>query len=106
VLLVFALALGALWMAIAATASLFAEADLFLAEVCLDVVLVSAFYHRLRRLKPRWWMASAMRQTMRPVIATAVFLLAMGLIFDHYVPGAKSIGGVWKPFKAAVKGRF
>jgi hypothetical protein len=105
-LLLFALALGALWVAIAATASLFAEADLFLAEVFLDVVLVSALYHRLRRLKPRWWMASAMRQTMRPVIATAVFLLAVGLIFDHSVPGAKSIGAVWRPFKVWVRARF
>jgi hypothetical protein len=91
------LALGvALVFAIGALASLIAEADSLLAEVLLDAVLIAALYQRLRKLKPRWWVAGVMRQTRGPVIGTAVFLMVAGGLMQHYAPGAKSIGGVWR----------
>jgi hypothetical protein len=80
-------------------AGLIAEADSLLAEVLLDAVLIAAFYHRLRRLQPRWWLAGAVRQTRGPVIGAIIFLMIFGLTAHHFVPAAKSIGGVWKEIR-------
>jgi hypothetical protein len=77
-------------------AGLIAEADSLLAEVLLDAVLIAAFYHRLSRLKPRWWLAGAVRQTRGPVIGAIIFLMIFGLTAHHFTPTAKSIGGVWR----------
>jgi hypothetical protein len=81
-------------------AGLIAEADSLLAEVLLDAVLIAAFYHRLRRLQPRWWLAGAVRQTRGPVIGAIIFLMIFGLTAHHFAPAAKSIGGVWKELMA------
>ena len=93
----------ALSFAIVTLVGLIAEADVLLAEVLLDAVLVSALYRRLNRLKPRWWLAGALRQTRRPVIATIIFLMALGLIVDHFDPGVKSIGGLWRQVRQSAK---
>jgi hypothetical protein len=103
VVLAFLVALVALGFAVGMLASLIAEADVLLAEVLLDAVLVSAFYRRLRRFQPRWWLAGAVRQTRRPVIATMIFLMALGLILHHYVPAAKSIGDLWRQGQKAAR---
>ena len=97
--LVVLLGLVALGWTVGMLAGLIAEADSLLAEVLLDAVLVAAFYHRLRRLKPRWWLAGAVRQTRGPVIGAIVFLMIFGLIAHRYAPEAKSIGGVWKELR-------
>lgn len=96
VVLLFVAAAVALACAVGMLASLIAEADALLAEVLLDAVLISALYRRLRRMGPRWWLAGAVRQTRGPVVATMVFLMALGIIVHRSVPDAKSIGAVWK----------
>ncbi len=94
--LAFLLGLIAFGWTLGLLAGLIAEADSLLAEVLLDAVLVAAFYHRLRRLQPRWWLAGAVRQTRGPVIGAIIFLMIFGLTAHHFAPAAKSVGGVWK----------
>jgi hypothetical protein len=91
----------ALVCAVGMVAGLILEADSLLAEVLLEAVLISALYRRLRLLEPRWWLAGAVRQTRGPVVATMVFLMALGFIVQLYAPGAKTIGAVWKQVKTA-----
>ena len=76
-------------------AGLIGEAEVLFAELFLDAVLISALSKRLRRLKPRWWMAGILRQTIWPVALTAISLMIVGFLLQLNYPNAKSIGGVW-----------
>ena len=89
------LLVAALAGAVVAVIGLIGEAEVLLAEVFLDAVLVSALYQRLSRLKPRWWLAGALRQTVWPVLFTTVFLMVGGIFLQQAVPGAKSLGEIW-----------
>jgi hypothetical protein len=84
--------------AVVAVAGLIGQAEVVLAEVFLDAVVISAFYKRLSRLKPRWWVAGALRQTVWPVLFTASFLIIAGIILQQEVPDAKSLGEVWRHY--------
>ena len=90
----FALCAGA----IGTLAGLIGEAEVLIAELFLDAVLLSAFSKRLSRLKPQWWVAGVLRQTMWPVLLTACTLMLAGVFMEKIVPGAKSIGGVWRTY--------
>lgn len=81
---------------IVAIIGLIGGAEILLAEVVLDAVLVSALYRRLRHLETRWWLESAMRQTAVPVLVAVVFLATAGLLFQQIAPDAHSIRGVWR----------
>ena len=97
VVIVVALCLGSLL----AVAGLIGGAEMIFAELFLDAVLIAALSKRLRRLKPRWWVAGVLRQTMWPVLLTAVSLMVAGIVFQKIVPEAKSIGGVWRHYHPA-----
>lgn len=90
------LALGG---ALIAIGSLIVQAEALLAEVLLDVILVSALNHRLHKLEPQWWLAGSVRQTLLPVLATMVFLTLTGYLMDLYAPEAESIGAVWRHWR-------
>ena len=79
-------------------AGLIGQAEVLLAELFLDAVLLSAFSKRLSRLKPQWWVAGVLRQTMWPVLLTACTLMAVGFMLQGLAPDAKSIGGVWRHY--------
>ena len=81
---------------IVAIIGLIGGAELLLAEVVLDAVLVSALYRRLQHLETRWWLASALRQTVVPVLVAVVFLATAGLLLQQLAPDAHSIRGVWR----------
>jgi hypothetical protein len=81
--------------------SVIGGAELLLAEVVLDAVLVTALYRRLQHLEARCWLESAMRQTVKPVLVTIIFLAAAGLLFQVLAPDAHSIRGVWRDLRPA-----
>jgi hypothetical protein len=84
---------------VVAFAGLIMQAEVVLAEVLLDLVLVSALNRRLRHLQPEWWMAGALRQTVWPVLAATAFLMAAGFLMHLYAPEAESIGAVWRHWR-------
>ena len=96
--LAFVVLLAALAGAVVAVAGLIGEAEVVLAEVFLDAVLVTALYRRLNRLQPRWWLAGALRQTVWPVVFTMIFLTGTALLFQQEVPEAKSAGEIWRHY--------
>lgn len=71
-------------------------APVLLAEVLLDVVLVSGLYRRLRKVDSRSWLSTAVRMTWAP--AAAVLLLVVGGAFaiQAMVPWAASIGDLFR----------
>lgn len=69
-------------------------APVLLAEVLLDVVLVSGLYRRLRRLESRSWLTTAIRRTWVPVALVVLLVAAGGFVIQHVVPQADSIGDV------------
>jgi hypothetical protein len=94
VIVVIAIFVGALLT----LAGLIGQAEILIAELFLDAVLLSAFSKRLRRLKPQWWVAGVLRQTIWPVLLTACTLMAGGFLLQGLAPKATSIGGVWRHY--------
>lgn len=89
-LLVIALALG---LALASFYVIYI-APALLAEVLVDSALSYALYRYLRGDAPGHWLATAVRRTILPFLATACFLAIMGAAMSAYAPGARSIGEV------------
>lgn len=70
-------------------------APVLFAEVLVDGALSYALFNRLRREQERrHWLSSALRRTVLPFLATAVFLAAAGAAMQIHAPGARSIGQV------------
>jgi len=84
---------------LAAAVYVVSAAPLLLAEVLLDVVLVSGLYHRLRTLEPQSWLATAVRRTWRPVAAATVLVAVVGFVVQTMVPQIHSIGDVLKTLR-------
>ena len=88
------LPLAAVGGGLVAAAWLVAAAPALLAEVLLDVVLVSGLYHRLRTLEPQSWLHTAIRRTWKPALVVAVLLAASGFVVQAALPHVVSIGDV------------
>lgn len=86
-----ALALGALL----AAAYVVYIAPALLAEVLLDVLLVSSLYRGLRGVERRHWLRSALRHTWLPVAVVLVLSVAVGYGAQLYRPDADSIGDLF-----------
>jgi hypothetical protein len=97
--LVVLVAVIALAGAVVAIAGLIMQAEVLLAEVLLDVLLVSALNRRLHKLEPQWWLAGTVRQTVGPVLAAMAFLMAAGYLMQWYAPEAQSVGAVWRHWR-------
>ena len=69
-------------------------APVLFAEVLVDGALSYALFRHLRGQDPQHWLLSAMRRTVGPFLATALFLALVGAAMSAYAPGAKSIGQV------------
>ena len=69
-------------------------APALLAEVLVDGALSYALYRYVRGEDSEHWLPTAMRRTVLPFIATAIFLAAAGAGMAVYAPGARSIGEV------------
>lgn len=83
----------ALGLALAAVYMVYIAPVLF-AELLVDGALSYALFRHLRSEDRPHWMASALRHTLVPFVATAVFLALVGAGLAWYAPGAKSIGQV------------
>lgn len=68
------------------------------AEVLLDGALSAALYTRLRKVEQQHWLQSMVIRTRFPILATLVFLMLLGFVFQWFAPSAVSIGGVLKAF--------
>lgn len=69
-------------------------APALLAEVLVDGALSYALYRYVRGEDSEHWLPTAVRRTVLPFIATAIFLAAAGAGMAAYAPGARSIGEV------------
>lgn len=87
-IVLFGAAASSVWCAIVGAPAL-------IAEVFLDAALAAALFKRMRGIDERWWLGGAIRQTIGPVLLTAVFLALLGLVTTHLVPTADSIGDLW-----------
>jgi hypothetical protein len=71
-------------------------APALLAEVLLDVLLLSGLYRGLRGLERRYWLRSALRRTWLAVSAVLVLSVAVGYGVQHVRPNADTIGDLFK----------
>ena len=69
-----------------------AAAPALIAEVFLDVFIISALYRRLRVAQKEHWLGTALRRTWRTAGMTAILLSMIGLALEVMAPGARSIG--------------
>jgi hypothetical protein len=69
-------------------------APTLLAEVLVDGALSYVLYRHVRGDDPAHWLATAVRRTALPFLATAIFLALAGAGLSVYAPGARSIGEV------------
>lgn len=81
---------------IAAFSSVFMiySAPSLFAELLVDGVLSASLYRKLRGIKTRHWLETAVRRTAWPFIFTALLISASGWAMALYVPNAHSIGDV------------
>jgi hypothetical protein len=90
--------IAAIGATICASAYVIVTAPALLAEVLLDGALCAGLHRRLRRIEQQSWLEAAIKHTWIPVLVVAVFFALAGLAMHHYVPEARSIGGVWNHF--------
>lgn len=69
-------------------------APMIFAEVLVDGAMSYALYRHLRGEDPHHWLMTAIRRSILPFLATAVFVSIVGACMAAYVPGARSIGEV------------
>ena len=76
-------------------------APVLLTEVLVDGALSYALYRYVRGDDPEHWLATAVRRSVIPFIATGVFLVAVGAAMSAYAPGAHSVGDVIRGIAAS-----
>jgi hypothetical protein len=69
-------------------------APVLLAEAVVDGALSFGLYRCICGRDAEHWLATAVRRSVMPFIATGVFLAVAGATMSAYVPGARSIGDV------------
>jgi hypothetical protein len=70
-------------------------APILLAEIALDVALVSALTRRLPRGDARHWIRTAVGRTWLPACGVVLSMVILGLFFTWLAPEATSVGGVF-----------
>lgn len=78
---------------LAACSALYA-APLLIAEVLIDVALVSGLYRRLHKMEPKSWLKVAVRRTWLPVLVVLLCVVVGGYLLQSAFPQADSIGDV------------
>ncbi len=69
-------------------------APMLFSEMLVDGALSYALYRRLRGIETEHWLTTALRRTVMPFIATAIFVFIVGAALGSLYPGAKSLGDV------------
>ncbi len=67
-----------------------------LAELAIDVLVVSSLYRRLEHLDRRNWLLTALRKTWIPAAVVGALLIAGGVILDVVVPEARTMGDLFR----------
>lgn len=75
-------------------------APALLAEIFVDGVLIAGLYKRVKGIERQYWLATAVKRTIVPVILATVFFTVAGFAVQKAVPEADSIGQVWKYLSA------
>jgi hypothetical protein len=78
--------------ALVASALLIWSGPILLAELVLDVVVVSSLYRRLAHSDKRSWFTTTIRKTWVPALVAAVLVVGAGLTLDLVAPEARTIG--------------
>jgi hypothetical protein len=84
--LLVALALSSFWVVY--------TAPMLFAELLVDGVLAASLYRRLRGLKTRHWLETALRRTFWPFAFTALMVAGSAWAMQLYAPEAHTIGQV------------
>lgn len=71
-------------------------APVLLAEIFVDGVLIAGLYKRVKGIERKYWLTTAIKRTIVPVILAIVFFTIAGFALQIAVPEADSIGRVWK----------
>lgn len=69
-----------------------ASAPALLAEVFVDVVVVTALYRRLKVAAREHWLGTAVKRTWLKALGAAALLAFIGWLLETLAPGAHSIG--------------
>jgi hypothetical protein len=77
-------------------------APALLAEVLLDVLLVSGLYRGLRGLERRHWLRSAVQRTWLAVTAVLILSVAVGYGVQYVRPEADTIGDLFSRSSASI----
>ena len=71
-------------------------APALLSEILVDGVLVAGLYRRMKNVERRYWLIAALKRTWVPLTIVVLMFTVAGYSMEKAVPGAHSIGGVWK----------
>lgn len=80
---------------VAAAGYAFAVAPVLLAELVVDGIVIGGLYTRVRRIDGDW-LRAAIRRTWIPALLLAALLGLVGYGIQSAMPGARSIGDVWR----------
>ncbi len=92
------LIIAAIGGAIVASIYIIVSAPVFLAEIFVDSLLVTALYKRLQKFEQKHWMETAIQRTWRPVLIVALLFVIAGYFIQKLAPEVDSIGDIWKLF--------
>lgn len=86
----------ALIIGIAASVSVVWQAPVLLAEVLVDGTVAALVYQRVKARPAIHWTSSVWQRTWKPALAITVTLTVFGAIIPWLVPGADSIGDLFR----------
>ena len=95
---------AALVALLAALIFVLVSAPMLIAEVFLDVFIVSVLYRRLRVAEKEHWLGTAIRKTWWPAFLTALVLAVCGWVLGELAPGSRSIGRAIEQIRTGAPG--
>ena len=81
-------------------------APVLFAELVVDGALSASLYRRVRGIDPHHWLTTALRRTIWPFLITGIVLVALGWAIQEFVPGADSIGDIFRERKDRYQFRY
>jgi hypothetical protein len=81
---------------IVASVSVIWQAPMLLAEVLVDGTVAAFVYRRIKARPVTHWTSSVWRRTWKPALAITVSLTVLGALIPWLVPGADSIGDLFR----------
>lgn len=70
-----------------------------LPDVAFGAALTHGFGHGVRQAsRDPGWTGSVFSATWKPFVAVTITIVVAGLVFEHYFPGARTLGEAWRLF--------